>query len=225
MIKTYNYKKFKPQKWDQTPYTEGLACHEKFPMDATVLDEMGRTVSLKKFAGQRFVIETGSLTCPHYIQNIESMNTLAKGFNHIPFFVLYVREEHPGEILPKHVDNEQKHDRAYWVQSLENETRPVYIDNVNGSLHQKIGSYPNIIYVVDELGHVEFKRFWNNPQEIEEHLADIAKLKSCDMPTVYPPQHVSFRTTFRTLMKSGPQAFITFIKSRFYLFKSKYFDE
>lgn len=221
----YNYKHFEPQDWDENPFATGVDCHDKFPIRSVVFDWLGNKIPLKSFLGQRFVLETGSLTCPHYIKNISSMNTLNQKYRDIPFFVIYVREEHPGEILSPHQSREEKHDRSFFLESHEGEQRAIYADTVDGNLHKKIGTYPNIIYVIDENGDVEFKRFWNNPEALNTHLSSLQTYSQTSEPKdslkAFPLKPASFMLTFRTLIKAGPRAVIDLISSRYQIWRRR----
>ncbi|SMF22658.1 hypothetical protein [Pseudobacteriovorax antillogorgiicola] len=214
----YNYKSYKPQKWGDDVYSSGIDCHDPFPMKSVVLDNLGRRVNLKKrFRGKQIVLETGSLTCPSYVANIEAMNSLADDFPEICFIVLYVREENPGDVIPSVASMEQKHDRAFFLEKLEDERRQIFADGLQGNLHKQIGTYPNLVYVIDPDGNVEYKRLWNKPGELRSHLEGSVMHRNQRRDE----RSVDFKTAFRVLFRAGPQALVNYIKSKPLMWKTR----
>jgi hypothetical protein len=217
----YNYEHFGPQDWDVNLFEQGVEYNMKFPLDAVVLNSLGEEVSLETLKGRRFVLETGSITCPHYINNIDSMNELNERFEEIPFLVVYVREEHPGENFTKIKNTKQKQARAFMLKEHEDEKRHIYVDRKSGKFHRAIGSYPNIVYVVNKEGIVEFKRFWNEPSELRIHLSGLINYNPRDQNTVFSPDTRQLSTTLRILFNAGHRAIRDHVKSRYYVWRKR----
>lgn len=131
----------------------------------------GNLVTLADYRGKPLVLTTGSLTCPMYTATISDMNALAKKMRgKVEFLVLYVREAHPGEKVTAHRTYDQKIERAKMTRQLENENRPIIVDELDGPIHQAYGAWPNTAFVIDEEGFVLLRHKWVDPQALEKAL-------------------------------------------------------
>ena len=88
----------------------------------------------------------------------------SKGFE---FFIVYVREAHPGEHFPYHASFEQKLAHARNFQELEEVKIPILVDDLRGTAHQAYGLRPNMIYLIDREGIIAYKSDWTDPAELE----------------------------------------------------------
>jgi hypothetical protein len=206
---SYNYDKFILGKNSDDPYTTGIELGEKFPMGTLLFDKEGARFDLRSLYGKKFVLETGSLSCPHYLANIGQMNRINEYFDNIEFLVVYVREEHPGNFLTQHQTTKEKIERAKLLTSKE-EFRRTFSDGKNGGFHRKLGGYPNMLYVVDEKGVVKFKRFWNQPGEVHIHLSGLLLSETRDAPSPFPPESPGKIAVVKTLLKAGPRALMNY---------------
>jgi hypothetical protein len=100
------------------------------------------------------------------------MESLAKEFaGKVDFYVLYVREAHPGENYPAQTSFEEKLQHARDLKRLEDiGTRTILVDELQGTMHNDYGSRPNSVYVIGRDGIILFRADWNAPQELETQL-------------------------------------------------------
>lgn len=217
MSDPYNYNRFSPEHYDFSEFT-GPRPGDTMP-DLAVTDLEGKPVRLSDFRGRVVVLETGSLTCPIYVQEIRAMNRLARDYPDAKFLVLYVREAHPGETLAEHHDIEDKRRRAAMVVEKDHERRQILVDDLDGNAHKKLGGFPNMVYVINPAGKIIFRGNWNHPEKIEEIL------KSGDFETVrprdlYKPEMPSPYTLYKVLARGGNLALWDVIKSAPYLLRN-----
>ena len=96
-----------------------------------------------------------------------------KGFE---FFIVYVREAHPGESYPHHASPEQKLSHARKLRELENVKIPILVDDLKGATHGAYGLLPNMIYLVDREGTVVYKSDWSDNHELKGVMDDLLSL-------------------------------------------------
>lgn len=96
-----------------------------------------------------------------------------KGFE---FFIVYVREAHPGENFPHHTSMEQKILHANKLRELENVKIPILVDDLEGSTHKAYGLLPNMLYLIDREGIVVYKSDWTDAHELEGMCASLVRL-------------------------------------------------
>lgn len=164
----YNYPRFKASYYDLDHF-KGPKPSQGFSLFSLKNTE-GETVNLTSFKKKWIVLETGSFTCPQYIDNIDKMKDLQKKFPEIVFLILYVREAHPGNKVKPAISHLEKQTLAKRVQQDYQETRPILVDTIEGVIHQSIGSRPNSVYVITPQGKVFFRSDWNVPEKLEEAL-------------------------------------------------------
>ena len=110
MSDAYNYPRYKMSLYDLGKFAgpkAGDAAH-----DVTLHTLAGRQVRLSDYRGRWLVLETGSLTCPMYVRNVNPMRTLRAAYRNVEFLVVYVREAHPGSRTGPHADLADKLARA-----------------------------------------------------------------------------------------------------------------
>lgn len=89
----------------------------------------------------------------------------SKGFE---FFIVYVREPHPGENFPHHTSLEQKLVHARKLRDLEKVQLPILVDDLQGTTHKAYGLLPNMVYLIDRDGVVVYKSDWTDGVELNE---------------------------------------------------------
>ncbi|CCQ90506.1 putative Alkyl hydroperoxide reductase/ Thiol specific antioxidant/ Mal allergen [Nitrospina gracilis 3/211] len=210
MDTAYNYPRFSHEYYDFAEFP-GPKPGETIP-DIAVTDLTGQPVRLSDFRGQPVVLETGSVTCPIYVQEIRPMNRLAREYPDVKFLTLYVREAHPGEELHEHKDIEDKRRCAGMVAEKDGEKRQILVDDLDGNAHQKLGGFPNMVYVINAEGTVIFRGNWNHPDKVEEILksGDFANVRHRDL---YGPDFPTPYTMYRVLARGGRLAFWDLAKS------------
>lgn len=203
----YNYNHFQPELLKTSGKREHLpSVGAKFPFDMSVFRDDGKRCDLSELIGRRFILETASLTSPHYVANIPQMVNLRQKFHRIKFAVLYVREEHPGEWLDAPTYIEDKLHRASTLRSIEGEERQVFVDTLEGDCHQKLGCLPNAVFVVNPVGTIEMVQHWCDPVKLDLYLSGLVPSPLDDWPELVEPRRVRLMTTLRVLARSGPRA-------------------
>jgi hypothetical protein len=108
----------------------------------------------------------------------------SKGFE---FFIIYVREAHPGENFPHHVSFDQKLTHGRKLRELEKVTLPILVDDMEGSTHKAYGLLPNMVYLIERDGIVVYKSDWTDEHELEgmcESLVRLDDMKVRQVPII-----------------------------------------
>lgn len=108
----------------------------------------------------------------------------AQGFE---FFIVYVREAHPGENFSHHVSFDQKLTHASKLRELEKVRLPILVDGIEGSTHKAYGLLPNMVYVIDRDGIIVYKSDWTDAHELEgmcESLIRLDDMKARQVPII-----------------------------------------
>jgi hypothetical protein len=183
----YNYPRFSSDLYDMTEFS-GPRLGQPMPV-CRVFSMDGVAVDLSTLPGP-YVLELGSQTCSIFVARLAAMNELAAANPHVPFYVLYVREAHPGERRGPHRSLDEKLNAAVGLKRREPESRTVLVDDVAGEVHQRLGSLPNSVYVVGPDGTVQWRSDWSDPAALAEVLggrADEDCVKKERRPPGYPP--------------------------------------
>lgn len=67
----YNYKNFKTKYYEMDPFISVAPRVGECAKDFTALGLDGKPIKLSDFKGKRIILETGSVTCPMFGDNIE----------------------------------------------------------------------------------------------------------------------------------------------------------
>ena len=164
----YNYKRFKTSNYEYERFPGPKAGDPMLCFPMTRLD--GTVVNLADYKGVWVVIETGSLTCPMYVKNIKPINRLDTKYPEVVFLMVYVREAHPGSRTKPHRSLGDKIARAKQAQDDYSDYREILVDNLDGSMHQAYGSFPNLVYIVNPEGSIVYRCDWAFADLIEEVL-------------------------------------------------------
>ncbi|MCH8940386.1 MAG: hypothetical protein IIC27_04605 [Chloroflexi bacterium] len=92
------------------------------------------------------------------------------------FLFIYVREAHPGELIPEHESYEQKVAQAKMLADRGN-TRQIVVDDVNGEVHRQYGGLPNMSWIIDHTGRVAYKASWTDSVDIDAALEEAVTLR------------------------------------------------
>jgi hypothetical protein len=170
------------------------------------------------------ILETASITCPIAESRSEQADGLLQYGDNVHALVLYTREAHPGSI-PHHRSYEEKKELARTLAA--NIERPVLVDDLEGSLHRKIGELPNSVYVIDTTGTVVMFSTWNQPAKVDEVVKKLITQdeftkedyyeNDCRNPTIVDQDFGYLSTMFRLAWSSGFGAvvdLVTAIKAR-----------
>lgn len=82
------------------------------------------------------------------------------------FFIVYVREAHPGENFPHHTSFEQKLAHARKLSDLEKIRLPILVDDLQGTTHKAYGLLPNMAYLINRDGIIVYKSDWTDEVEL-----------------------------------------------------------
>ena len=141
---------------------------------ATTLD--GETVRLSDYAGKKNVLLVfGSATCPMTAASIGQINELYDRFrgDEIEFVFIYVREAHPGEVIPAHKSMREKTEAARLLRDEEDMHMPIIVDDLRGSIHRKYSKLPNPAFLIDKSGRVAFLSLWSKPAGLGQAIQEL----------------------------------------------------
>ena len=96
-----------------------------------------------------------------------------KGFE---FFIVYVREAHPGENFPHHTLLEQKLAHASKLRDLERVKLPILVDDLQGTTHKAYGLLPNMVYLINRDGVIVYKSDWTDAVELDGMCESLIRL-------------------------------------------------
>jgi peroxiredoxin len=178
-LKCYNYDTFTKdlliKDTLKTKFHKGPGPGDRAPeFEGRTLD--GDKIRLKDFTGSKNVVVTfGSATSPFTAASIAGMNELYHEYagDDVEFFLVYVREAHPGEKLGHHQSFEEKKQAARQFREEEGMGIPIIVDELNGKIHRKYGGLPNPTYLIDKSGRVAFRALWTRPSVIEDALDEL----------------------------------------------------
>jgi hypothetical protein len=109
------------------------------------------------------------------VGEVSPLNELYKRYRDQGFELLtiYVREPHPGENYGPHKSWEQKLQAAKDCRQQDGIQNPLLVDDLDGTMHRRYASMPNMIYIVDKNGKVAYKAMWTDREEIESVLENL----------------------------------------------------
>jgi hypothetical protein len=208
MNQAYNYARFRVKHHPMDHLPGPVAGEPAVDFTAHTLD--GRQVRLSDFFGQILVLETGSITCPHYTGNVAPMRELARDYPEALFLLLYVREAHPGSKIRPHGSLDQKLAVAGRLRGEEGENRMVLVDDVDGTAHKAYGEMPNMIYVIDESGRVIHRSEWASQAHVRRVL-DRLRHQQPVSPTESYGMNLKTRKVIPTFHRAGIHSLLHFL--------------
>jgi len=140
----------------------------------------------------------GSRTCPVTESGGEDLRHLYTAFrDRVRFVMVQVREAHPGAAIPQPKTPEQKFRHAVALKEHHRLPFEVAVDDIDGTLHRKLGARPNSAFLISEAGKIVFRAHWaNEPEPLRRALNDATAGRT---PT---PSSVS-RTPFAVIKAVG----------------------
>jgi hypothetical protein len=141
--------------------------------DFALMDLDNTAVRLSDLRGRPIVLEFGSYSCPIFCDRVPAMERLAREHPEVSFFVIAIREAHPGERLRHHRTAGEKRSAARRLAIEEGIRRRVLVDDLEGTVHRAYGGAWNPVYVLDADGRVVFRRAWNHPDDVATALAAV----------------------------------------------------
>ena len=216
---SYNYEHFSRdlfQDLAQTPFS-GPGPGERAPdFKATSLE--GENIRLSDFVKQKNVLLIfGSATCPMTAGCIAGINELYDRFrgDEIEFLFIYVREAHPGEVIPAHRSMREKIEAARLLRDEEDMHMPILVDDLRGAIHRRYSKLPNPSFLIDKSGRVAFLSLWSKPEAIGaaiEELLNVEQERRVDHAIVNGGQDLSMPvpysalSAYRALERGGKQS-------------------
>lgn len=134
----------------------------------------------------------GSRTCPATISTIPDLKGLYEKYgDSVEFAYLYVREAHPGNVIPQHRTIDEKITQACILQSEYQIPWKVAVDTLEGDIHHRLATRPNASYLIDVNGMVIFRTLFAADtaaigNAIKNHLAGMPQTRSDRNPIIYP---------------------------------------
>src|ERR1700756_3851553 len=222
-LNSYNYGHFSRELFHDLARTSfsGPAPGEHAPdFKATTLE--GEPVRLSDYAKQKNVLLIfGSATCPMTAASIGEINELYDRFrgDDIEFLFIYVREAHPGEVIPAHSSMREKTEAARLLRDEEDMNMPIIVDDLRGSIHRKYSTLPNPAFLIDKSGRVAFLSLWSKPAGLSRAIQELLQLQEerdvnhvvvnggqdLEMPVPY-----SALDAYRALERGGKQSLSDF---------------
>ena len=186
----YNYETF--AEWYESPVrpkaVEDFINSPKVGQPAPNFEAVtsdGYAVRLSDFKDKaNIIIEFGCTTCPPFINSVRytaiSMEKLyneyrKKGFE---FFLVYVREAHPGEKIKQHKSYQEKLERAKRMKREEEIAIPILVDTFDGDIHRSYGSRPNGVFVINRKGILVHKAQWIDTLQLKDVLDNILEYEN-----------------------------------------------
>lgn len=174
---SYNYEHFSRDVFDDIAQGtfSGPGPGERAPdFRATTLE--GEAIRLSDFAQKKNVLLIfGSATCPMTAGSIGGINELYDRFrgDDIEFLFVYVREAHPGEVIPAHRTMREKTEAARLLRDEEDMQMPIVVDDLRGTIHRKYSRLPNPAFLIDKSGRIAFLSLWSKPDAISAAIEEL----------------------------------------------------
>ena len=161
-IAPYNYDSFRREMGKKDMHFRGGPDPGSFAPDFDLPTVAGGRFHLRDYRGARPVlIEFASITCPMATGAMPGLINLFHDFaGRVEVVSVYIREAHPGENYPHHVDAPQKMEHARDWAKLDKVPWTVAVDTLDGATHQAYGPLPNSACLIDRTGHVAFHALW-----------------------------------------------------------------
>ena len=128
---------------------------------------------------------------------------------------LYTNEAHPGEHYPHLTSMEQKARHAAALREIYGLKRPIWLDALDGAAHRAYGSMPNMTWIFNRRGMVQYKAAWTDVDSVAGALENLLRVneqrKSRNFQAPFPIQRLDYRPIdrqafFRGLERNGPKA-------------------
>ncbi|MDA2933408.1 hypothetical protein MYX82_03590 [Acidobacteria bacterium AH-259-D05] len=105
------------------------------------------------------------------------MEEIAKKYDDVEVWHLYVREPHPQERKFKkyfpHKNYEHRLTYAKELRGLFNIQSPIVLDGLDEKVHLQYGNMPNAVYVVNKEGKVVYKANWTDSPVVDQILSEL----------------------------------------------------
>jgi peroxiredoxin len=177
VLSPYNVPDFEVHRRNSAQLADTLDAKVGAPapdFEAVLLD--GGSVRLGDKRGKRHVVlMMGAVTSPMTAIKLPEMNEVRRDFSafDIDFYLVYVRESHPGENFPHHSSFEQKLHHARELKRLEKPAFPILVDSLDGYIHRNYGLWPVSLFVVHRDGRLVFRSTIAQPFQLRSFLSEL----------------------------------------------------
>jgi hypothetical protein len=89
------------------------------------------------------------------------------------FAFVYTREAHPGERVGHHRSLDEKMQCAATMIERHHITRPMLVDDLEGTVHRAYGLLPNMTYILSSAGTVLYRANWTDARSIARALEQL----------------------------------------------------
>jgi peroxiredoxin len=221
---SYNYDEFKREQFTKMLTRQFGSAPE--PGDRAPDFELrsvdGDKIRLKDYRDEsNVVLVFGSATCPLTASSIGGLKKLYDDYNgdDVEFLFVYVREAHPGDLIPAHSSMNDKVGTAELLRDEEELEMPILVDELSGKVHRKYSGQPNPAFLIDRSGRVAYRQLALNPDEMDqaiEELLDRQQERGADRAIVHGGESTSVPAlkpmlyAHRALERGGHQSIETF---------------
>lgn len=122
---------------------------------------------------------------------------------------VYTREAHPAEHYGHHVDVETKLHHAKALRDELGVSRPILVDDLDGSCHRAWGMLPNMAWIVLRGGTIGYKADWTDVLDVAGALEELLEDGSGRVPFYNErlrTRSVDREGFMRGLERNGPKA-------------------
>jgi hypothetical protein len=140
------------------------------------------------------------------------MESLAQQYSgSVDFYILYVREAHPGQNYPAQRSFSEKLSNANDLKRAESVGRTILVDDYDGTMNRDYGARPNAVYVIGKDGVISYRADWNDPEDVDRHVKGLlakhgmgAAMAPVDLRDNYVPVNSRLlRIANRVLWRAG----------------------
>ena len=108
---------------------------------------------------------------------MSALEEIAKKYDDVELWHLYVREPHPQERKFKkyfqHKNYEHRLTYAKELREIMNIKSPIVLDGMDEKIHLRYGNMPNAVYVIDKEGKVVYKSNWTDSPMLDHVLTEL----------------------------------------------------
>lgn len=116
--------------------------------------------------GRPVLLVFGSQTCPITESAADGLKRLHATYgDRVRFVMLAVREAHPGASIPQPHSAGEKAAHAAALAAHHALPFEVAIDELDGTVHRRLGSRPSSAYLIEPSGRILFRAQWSNETE------------------------------------------------------------
>lgn len=135
---------------------------------------------------------------------------------------LYTHEAHPGENYPHLTSMEQKARHAEDLRKVYGLNRQIWLDSLDGAAHRAYGSMPNMTWIFNRRGVIQYKAAWTDVDSVVSALENLLRVNEQrrfqKYQAPFPIQRLDYRPIdreafYRGLERNGPKAVREFEKA------------